>query len=372
MVIGLVGGGTGGHFYPLIAVAEEYASQAKPPKLLYFGPNPYDKDLLEQHKIHFVRCPAGKLRRYFSPKNFLDALTTLYGIVIAIGKLYYHYPDVIFSKGGYTAIPILCAAWFLRIPVVIHESDSTPGRANRFASSFARYIAVSYPSTADQFPSEKTALTGIPIRRSVLTPHPSAFAELSIPDDSTPLLYITGGSLGSERINNAILQLLPELLPYVRIFHQTGDAHEHTIKHSVHELLVHQPELLERYYVAGSVPGPTVASLLDAADLIITRAGSTTLHEIALHQKPSIVIPIPEEVSHDQRTNAFAYARRGAAVVIEEHNLTNTLLKTEIFSILQDADRYQRMKQGTQEFAKPNAAHTIAQILLEIGYEHGS
>ncbi len=172
MKIGLVGGGTGGHFYPLIAVAESVRAIDPTIELYYFGPHPYNDDELRRLNITYVPCPAGKLRRYFSLQNFTDAFRSIAGIFVAWYKLFLLYPDVIFSKGGYTSVPILLMARFYRIPVVIHESDSKPGRASLLARKFARYIGIAYASAASYFPTEKTALVGIPIRQSVRTPHP--------------------------------------------------------------------------------------------------------------------------------------------------------------------------------------------------------
>ena len=371
MRIGFVGGGTGGHFYPLIAVAETLNQNPEKPELLYFGPSPYDKVSLAEHNIKYVYCPAGKLRRYFSIQNFFDVFKTFFGVFIAIGKLYWYYPDVIFSKGGYTSIPILIAARFLRIPVVIHESDVLPGKANAFAKKWARYIAISWAETAQHFPADKTAFTGIPIRKNLLQSDADPFTTLGIPND-LPLIYVTGGSLGADRINTLILNSLNELLPHVRIFHQTGPTHEARVKETARELLVKQPELLNHYYVTGLTDAATVNSLLSAAKIVITRAGSTTLYEIAIHGVPAIVIPIPEEVSHDQRTNAYTFARSGGAMVIEEHNLTEHLLETELLHMLHDADRYQAMQTASRSVAPADAATAISEALLSIGHEHGS
>lgn len=370
MRIGFVGGGTGGHFYPLIAVAEELRTKMPDLELYYFGPDPYKKELLDSHTITFVYCPAGKLRRYFSIQNFFDAFRGFFGIFVALWKLFVIYPDVIFSKGSYTAVPVLIAARFLRIPVVIHESDSKPGRANKLAKKFARYIAISYDDAAQFFPPEKTALIGIPLRREVTTINQNPHLALGIPNDK-PLIYVTGGSLGAERINNIILRTLGDLLPYFRIFHQVGETNLEELRAAAKNLLTDNP-LAQNYYIVGSVPAPTVSLLLDAATLIITRAGSTTLSEIAVHGKPSIVIPIPEEVSHDQRSNAYAYARTGAAAVIEEKNLTSHLLTSEIRSIIMDQTKYTTMAQAALALAMPDAAAKVADILVSIGNEHGS
>ena len=370
MRIGFVGGGTGGHFYPLIAVAEELKLKYPASELYYFGPTPYNKELLEQTGIIFVSCPAGKLRRYFSIQNFIDVFRSFFGIFVAVWKLYVIYPDVIFSKGGFTSVPILLAACFLRIPVVIHESDAVPGRANKIAVGFARYIGIAYDDVAQFFPANKTALVGIPLRKEILTINQDPFTQLGIPADK-PLIYITGGSLGAERINNVIVLALTDLLPHYRIFHQTGTAQLAELKMTAQTLLADSP-LQQDYYVVDSIPGATVSLLLDAATIVITRGGSTTLFEIAAHGKPAIIIPIPEDVSHDQRSNAYAFARTGGAVVIEEKNLTQHLLTEEIQSIISDPGRYQTMAQAAYAQAVPDAAAKVADILIQICTEHGS
>lgn len=370
MRIGFVGGGTGGHFYPLIAVAHELRNDEKKIGMYYFGPSPYNKELLEKYNIKYIHCPAGKLRRYFSIQNVFDIFRSLFGIPIAIVKLFIIYPDVIFSKGGYTSIPILSAARFLNIPVVIHESDAIPGRANQLASGQAKYIAISYDDAAEYFPPEKTALTGIPLRPEIKQIPENPFEVLGIPNDK-PLIYVTGGSSGAERLNDIIFNSLGELLPNYRIFHQTGTANVDKLKISTQSLYQNSP-YLQNYYLEGTIPATSVSALMSAASLIITRAGSTTLFEIAYHGKPSIVIPIPEDISRDQRTNAYAYASNGAASVIEEHNLTNSLFINEINTIIHDENRRSKMSQAAKARFIDGAASKIAGILKSIGEEHGS
>ena len=370
MRIAFVGGGTGGHFYPLIATAEAIRATAGTVDLIYIGPTSYDEAELKANNIRHVYCPSGKVRRYFSLRNILDAFKTLTGIFVAFYQLFIWYPDVIFSKGGYTSVPVLLVARFYRIPVVIHESDSKPGRANLLAKNFARYIGIAYAEVAEYFPAGKTALVGIPIRKVIAAIESDPFTKLGIPNDA-PLIYVTGGSLGADRINALILKSLTRLLPQYRIFHQTGSELEQTVIQTAQALVADQ-NLLARYYVKGTVTASTVAALLDAAAIVITRAGSTSLFEIALHGKPSIVIPIPEEISHDQRTNAYAYARSGAASVLEEGNLTENLLTAEIQSIMGDQAKYEHMCASARVFARPEAATLVATALLSIGIEHGS
>lgn len=369
MRIAFVGGGSGGHFYPLMATAEALRISQPTAELFYIGPNAFNADELAANNIKHLYCPAGKIRRYLSLRNLIDLFRTVGGLFTSLYLLYVWYPDVIFSKGGYTSVPVLLVARFYRIPVVIHESDSKPGRANVLAKKFARFIGIAYKEVAEYFPEGKTALVGIPIRRALRTINPDPFTTLGIPRD-LPLIYVTGGSLGAERINNLVLRSLPLLLPNFRIFHQTGTELEASVIQTA-QSLVGDAQLLDRYYVKGSLPAPVIASLLDAATLVITRAGSTSLFEIALHGKPSIVIPIPEEISHDQRTNAYAYARTGAASVLEEGNLTENLLIAEIRSIMTDSNKYVTMQQAAVNFANPNAADIVAEQLRSIALEHG-
>ncbi len=370
MKIGFVGGGTGGHFYPLMAVAHELNKSEKQPELYYFGPSSYDKTDLERYNIKYIYCPAGKLRKYFSIQNFLDIFRNFFGVFIAVWKLYVIYPDVIFSKGGYTSVPILAAAKFLRIPVVIHESDSIPGRANKIAKKQARYIGIAYDDAAEHFPAEKTALVGIPLRPEIKQVPENPLEYLGIPNDK-PLIYVTGGSSGAERLNNLILQSLTELLPHYRIFHQTGLGNVDEFRLAAQGLLKDSP-LQDSYYIEGGISADMVAALMSAASLIITRAGSTTLFEIAYHGKPAIVIPIPEDVSRDQRSNAYAYARSGGAIVIEEHNLSKHLLAQEISSIINDPQRQQVMAEAAKATFIAGAEEKIANLLISIGVEHGS
>ena len=372
MRIVLVGGGTGGHFYPLIAVAEALRDRdralTKQTDLIYFGPEEYNRDELARLNIKFEYCPAGKKRRYFSLRNFTDKFKIFGGIFTAIWKLYKHYPDVVFSKGGFTSVPIVTAAWILKIPIVIHESDAVPGRANKFASRFARYIGISYDDTIDHFPAEKTALTGLPIRKAFFAPLPNPHQTLGIPADR-PVIFVTGGSLGALRVNNLILDSLDELLPQFTVVHQAGDQHVGVVAKSASSLVTDLDQLAH-YFVFGHLDGMRFSAAQQAASLIISRAGSGTIGEISILGKPSILIPIPEDVSRDQRTNAYAYARSGAATVIEEGNLTDGMLMTEIQKILGDAEYYKTMSLAAQGFTRKDAAYTLADTLLAIGAEH--
>lgn len=372
MRIALVGGGTGGHFYPLMAIAESLrahdAREGSKTELLYLGPDPYRAEALHELNIRFVYVPAGKQRLYSSWSNIIDLLKTGIGLLVAFVQLLILYPDAVMSKGGYTSVPVVLAAWLLRIPIVIHESDAVPGRANLWGARFARYIAIAHDDAATFFDTKKTALVGMPIRSSFFTKRDDPYSILGIPRER-PVILVTGGSLGAERINNLVLESLAELLPHYTVLHQTGEANLARINATAGELLA-DSSLLSGYFTFGHMDHESFAAAQDAADLIVSRAGSGTIFEIALKGKPAIIIPIPEEISRDQRTNAYAYARSGGASVLEEHNLTKHLFTAEIHRILDNHEIYSQMRDSAGHFTVATGATTLAGILIGIGKEH--
>jgi len=374
MRILLTGGGSGGHFYPLIAITEAIdeivvQNSYKRPEFFYIGPEPYDQKNLDEHGITFVYCPSGKMRRYFSFKNFIDPFKVFAGFFVALYKLYVIYPDVVMSKGSFTSVPIVLAAWFYRIPIVVHESDVKPGRANALGARLAAYIAISYPTAAEFFDPKKTTLTGMPMRTELLAKQPTAPVSSLGVTGTLPIISIFGGSLGAEHINSIVLQALPELLQKYEIVHQTGAANAVLVTAAVDELIV-DPNLRSRYHPFGFLSVEGINAALSYASLIISRAGSGQIFEIAHHGTPSILIPILAEVSHDQEHNALTYARTGAAIVINENNATPHILISEIDRIIQNPELCATMRGAAKGFAPLNAGKTIGTLLLDIGYSH--
>jgi UDP-N-acetylglucosamine--N-acetylmuramyl-(pentapeptide) pyrophosphoryl-undecaprenol N-acetylglucosamine transferase len=363
----LVGGGSGGHFYPLIAVAEKLRADQNI-ALYYMGPDVYDKDTLQGLGITFVYVPAGKKRKYRSLLNFFDIWKTLFGVVISVFKLFVIYPDVVFSKGGYTSVPVTLAAYMLRIPVVIHESDTKVGSANKLAARFARYIAISFPDMRAAFTTSNVAHTGVPLRsiftKDIQNPH----ALLGVAT-TKPIILVTGGSQGAQRLNDLVLESLDELLPAFSVIHQTGQIHEQNVQATAASL-ISEHALLDSYFVKGTLSAAEMSAAMSACALVISRAGTGTIFEIAHKGKPAILIPIPESISHDQKTNAYTYARSGAATVLEEHNLTDGLLASEIMRMIGDQTLYESMAAAAKNFAQGDAAQTIADALVSISNEH--
>src|SRR3989344_5144904 len=313
MKILFAGGGSGGHFYPIIAIVQELnviieERKLVAPKYYYMADEPYDEKSLFEYNIEFRRISAGKLRLYFSWKNFFDIPKTILGIFTAIWKLFFLFPDVVVGKGGYSSFPTLIAARILRIPVIIHESDSIPGRVNKFGGKFAKRIAIAYEDAATYFPKDRTALIGIPIRRELQKPiHEGAYEFLKL-EKEVPVIMILGGSQGSEAINDVIIDLLPELLEKYQIIHQVGSRNAEAIRERLTVVLANNMHK-ERYKMFGFLSASALSMSAGVARLAISRAGSTFIFEIASWGLPSIVIPIPREVSRDQHRNAFNYAR---------------------------------------------------------------
>ena len=228
MKILLTGGGSGGHFYPLIAVAEAINKVVKEEKLLpvrlyYMSDSPQDADILLENNIEYINIFAGKARRYFSILNFFDLFKTFFGIISATIKVFNIYPDVIFSKGAYSSFPVLVAARLLKIPVIIHESDSAPGRVNLWSAKFAKRVAVSYSEVTKYFDISKVAVTGNPVRKDIqmlpIRENSKHFLDL---EENIPAILILGGSLGAKIINDHILSILPKLLEKYYVIHQIG------------------------------------------------------------------------------------------------------------------------------------------------------
>jgi UDP-N-acetylglucosamine--N-acetylmuramyl-(pentapeptide) pyrophosphoryl-undecaprenol N-acetylglucosamine transferase len=374
MKIVFTGGGTGGHFYPIIAVAQRVNQIISKEniigtKLYYISDVPYDNQALFENSLIFERINAGKLRTYFSFRNFFDLFKTFFGVVGAIYKIFLIYPDVIFSKGGYAAFPVVFAAKILRIPVVIHESDAAPGRVNVFASKFARRIAISFKDASTYFPEKKTIYTGQPVRTEI---EKKQEREASLNfwklESDLPILLVLGGSQGAELINNVVIDALPELVKKYQIIHQTGVNNFKNVKARADVVLAESRDKAK--YIAKAFLNPLeMKNASGAATLIVSRAGST-IFEIASWGIPSILVPFTVSNADHSKKNAFAYARVGACVVVEEMNMTANILNSEIDRIVGDKQIWLHMSKNALNFYKPDASNTIAREIIDIALSH--
>ena len=353
MKIIFTGGGSGGHFYPIIAITESIEKLSKEnkligPKLYFFSPTPYNPGFLYDHNIEYKQVTAGKLRRYFSIMNFVDLFKMAWGVILATLDVFDIFPDVVFGKGGYGSFPTLMAARILGIPVFIHESDSAPGRVNKWAGKFAKRIAVSYKEASSYFPAERVALTGQPVIKEHLQTIENGASEFFNFDESIPTIFILGGSQGSETINNIILDSLLDLLKDYQIIHQTGQSNFDVIKESADSILL-ESKYRNRYRPYPYLNNLEMRMASGCSSLVISRAGST-IFEIASWNKPSIIIPISDSNQNHQVKNAFAYAESGACSVIKEENLKTHILISEIKRILEQENVKEKMIESAKNF----------------------
>lgn len=374
MKIVFTGGGTGGHFYPIIAIAEkvnEIISKEKilGAKLYYVSTEPYDKQALFENKLIFKSISTGKMRTYFSIRNFFDMFKTFFGIFNALYQIFMIYPDVIFSKGGYAAFPVVFAAKLLNIPVVIHESDASPGRVNVFASKFAKRIAISYKDAVEYFPKERTIYTGQPVRKELEEKEDKEGAmRFWTLESDLPVLLVLGGSQGAELINNTVIDGLPDLVKNYQVLHQTGVKNFKNVKARADVVL--EGNVNKARYTAIAFLNPLQMKMAaGAADLIVSRAGST-IFEIAAWGVPSILIPFTVSNADHSKKNAFAYARASACVVIEEMNMKAHILHSEIERIISNKNVSLGMSKNALNFYKPNASATIAREIVDIALSH--
>jgi len=369
MRIVLTGAGTGGHLFPLVAVARELKKIAQEKnqelELFFLGPADFDLQPLQAEEIKIKTIYCGKLRRYFSWQNFLDLFKIPIGFLQSLFYLFIWMPDAVFSKGGYGALPVVFVAWLFRIPILIHESDVVPGLTNRLSAPLANKIAVSFEKTKNFFPEKKTALTGHPIRKTIFKGNTEKAIEIFNLNQNEPVILIMGGSQGAQPINEIVWITLPELLKKTQIIHICGGKNYIQYYQQV-EKTSKNKDIFKKYHLYPFLYENQLKHAYAVSELIISRAGAGSIFEIAACGKPSILIPLPTAASNHQRENAFAYAEFGGTVVLEQTNLTPHLFLEKIFYLLEHPELRQKMSQGALNFAKPNSAQKIALALLKL------
>jgi len=366
MKILFTGGGTGGHVYPLVAIAREIRRiyPKKDLTLYYAGPKDEFASALLSHEDFIIKTiVSGKIRRYFDWRNIVDILFKIpFGVIQSFFLLLFMRPDLVFTKGGSGSIAAAYAARILKIPVFLHESDVVPGLSNQTVAKWAKKIFVSFPKT-EYFDPSKTILVGNPIRKELLEGDKEKAVELFNLTLSKPILLVVGGSQGAEAINDFILNIFNHLLREYEVIHITGNR---DAKEVAAEALVVEEKDLERYYhEVGFLNEEKMKHAYKAADLIISRSGSGSIFEIAANGKPSILIPLPLAANDHQSKNAFAYAQTGAAMVMEQQNLTPNFFMENVQLLLLDQEKINKMKKAALDFAKPLAARGIAREILE-------
>ena len=379
------GGGTGGHIYPILAVAEELQKISIERKigieLYYFGAPQNYQPLLAQNGIFISKIFSAKLRRYFDFRNFLDIPFFFLSVFQALWKVFFLMPDVLFSKGGPGSLPVVFACWFYRVPVIIHESDSIPGLANKLAARFAERIAISFASTAGLFfenikneenkikKQSRIALIGNPIRRSLMENQLERGTAKRIFgfDERKPLIFVIGGSQGAIRINDFILNASSELVENWQIMHQTGANNFDDVKSELNVISKNWPEEKKNCYKIVPYLEKDLKDAYAAADIVVSRAGSGSIFEIAAFGKPAILIPLPEAAADHQTANAYEYAKEGAAIVIEQTNLGLNVFLTQLEKFFNESNKLNQVSSAAKKFAKLEAAKIIAEELIKLG-----
>lgn len=362
------GGGTGGHIFPIIAIAEEMRKRDTNLNLAYIGPSDFtSKTFLPKAGIKASYISSGKFRRYFSIKAFFSNIIDLFikipfGIFQAFMIMFFTAPDVIISKGGYGSIPVIIAGWILRIPIFMHESDVIPGLANKIGSKLSEKVFVSFPTPEmEYFPKKKMIETGNPVRKTLTQGNKEEAVKLFSLTGEKPVVLILGGSQGSERINEVILDVLIDILRDFEIIHQTG---MNGFRRVQNESLAMIDESFRKYYHPYFFLDERELALAYAAcDCVVARSGAGTIFEIALLKKPSILIPLPESAQNHQVRNAYSYARNGACLVLEEGNFTHHFFLEKLKELLRD-DK-ETMAKAAEIFAKPYASVIVARYILD-------
>lgn len=367
------GGGTGGHIYPIIAVARSLKVLAQKNdiaiEIMFAGPADFNLEILREEGIRTYRVPSGKLRRYFSWRLPWDLAKAFIGFCYSLLLVWFLMPDIIFAKGGYGSLAVALVGRFYAIPLMIHDSDTRPGLASRILGKIASRIAISFPPALEYFSSHKTAFVGNPIRDRILTGDANRAKARFTLKGERPLILFLEGSQGSQRLNELVGKTLKELLNKYEVIHQCGTLNIEAFSKELEEIYGIKVLKEQYYHLKGYLDEEEEADAFAVSNLIITRAGAGSIYEIAAVRKPSILVPLPESAFDHQRQNAFFYARTGAALVIEEANLTPHILLNEIKGILENEGKVSEMSKAAKEFAKPDAARKIAEGLLELALE---
>lgn len=347
----MTGGGTAGHVTPNIALFDSLQKDGY--EIHYIGSyEGIEKGLIENKKIPYYGISSGKFRRYRSWKNLTDPFRVLHGFFQARRLLGRIRPNVVFSKGGFVSVPVVMAAKTRHIPVIIHESDLTPGLANKLAMPSATKVCCNFPETLPYLPKEKAVLTGSPIRQELLHGNKQAAKDFCGFTGDLPILMVMGGSIGSVYINNAIRGCIDTLLTKYQIIHLCG-------KGNIDEFLKDKKGYAQFEYISENLP-----DLFAAADLVVARAGANSICELLALHKPNILIPLSRNASRgDQILNANSFAKQGFSAVLEEEEVTSEKLMATIDDVMAHRSKYiDAMKNSGQM----NAIETITGLIEEV------
>lgn len=347
----LTGGGTAGHVTPNLALLPSLKTAGY--EITYMGSyDGIEKKLIGDFDIPYVGISTGKFRRYFDPKNFTDPFRVIKGFSEAKKFLKQYKPDVVFSKGGFVSVPVVRAAAVLGIPCVIHESDMTPGLANKLCIPVAKKVCCNFPETLKLLPADKAVLTGSPIRAELSQGNKLAGLDMCGFSANKPVIMVIGGSLGAANVNKAVREALPKLLKDFQVVHLCG-------KDKVDNLLLNTPGYKQFEYIKAELK-----DLFAMADIVISRAGANAICELLALKKPNILIPLPAASSRgDQLLNAKSFEAQGFSIVIDEDDLTTDLLVDRVFELYCNRQNYH---DAMSRSGQMDSIRTIMKLLEEV------
>lgn len=346
----LTGGGTAGHVTPNIALLPALREAGY--EVSYMGSyDGIEKKLISDFDVPYTGISTGKFRRYLDPKNLTDPFRVIKGFGEARKYLKKLKPDVVFSKGGFVSVPVVRAAASLGIPCIIHESDMTPGLANRLCIPVAAKVCCNFPETMEKMPEGKAVLTGSPIRSELTQGNKLAGLNLCGFTANKPVIMVIGGSLGASNVNKAVRDALPELLKDFQVVHLCG-------KGKIDNLFLSTPGYKQFEYIKAELK-----DLFAMADLVISRAGANAICELLALKKPNILIPLPAASSRgDQLLNAASFEAQGFSIVINEDDLTTRLLVQKVHELYADRQNYTRTMSGSSQM---DSVPRIMQLIQE-------
>ena len=353
----LTGGGTAGHVTPNIALLPRLKEEGF--EILYVGSyDGIERKLIQKEGIPYRGISSGKLRRYFDLKNFTDPFRVLKGFAEAASIIKEFQPDVVFSKGGYVSVPVVRAAGMKHIPVVIHESDMTPGLANKLSYGAASKICCNFPETYSLLPEDKAVLTGSPIRAELLSGDREKARELTGFTPDKPVLLVIGGSLDSRAVNEAVRRDLPLLLEEFSVLHLCG-------KGNLDESLMGTKDYLQFEYVSEELK-----DYFALADIMVSRAGANSICEILALRKPNVLIPLSAKASRgDQILNAQSFEKQGYSLVLEEENMNDQSLMDAAHKVWSEKDSY---ISAMEQSHAGNGVENVMRVILSLTKEEPS
>lgn len=347
----LTGGGTAGHVTPHLSLIPKLREAGY--EIHYIGTeNGIEHEMINRlPEVTYHVVKSGKLRRYFSVQNFTDPFRVLAGAFQSIGLMRSLHPDVCFSKGGFVSVPVVFGAWLCRVPAVCHESDLTPGLANRICAKFAKRVATTFEECARSL-GPKAVMTGTPLRPALFRGSRAAGLALAGFDGLKPVLLMTGGSLGAQSVNRCLRESLPNLLPHMDVLHLCGKGNL-------------APDLSGLSgYCQKEFLSDEMADALAAADIVLSRAGSNSLCELLALHKPMLLVPYPLEASRgDQIQNAESYRKRGLAMVLKQEEMTSATLTDALLKLLTHREE---LHAATETYPIQDGTEPVLRLIQEV------